>query len=460
MERFVKQSGLFEAGAGILIGVSGGPDSMALLSLLTGLRPKWGLELKVLYCHHGLRAAADEEEVFVRTWAKRLGCPFFSRKLPVREFQKETGKSLQEAARELRYLAFEDTLNQEKMSRMALAHTANDQAEEVLIGLIRGAGLGGLAGIPVKRGPFIRPLIRTYRSEILDYLADQNIPYKKDASNQDFRYLRVRVRHQLLPELKKYSPNIVNQLNQTAELLQKDEEYLRGKAEELSRAFLSFSGPRATLSRPLLAGLSQALASRLIQKALVTIMGHLRHVRAVHVLSILRAAQDSGEKGRIPLPNGWSARWDREKVVIAPAVPDPKPAAPFSHAIERPPKVLRLETGGTLSFKKIKASSKVFEPLIHRNRVRVDFNKLSWPLLVRNSRPGDRLRPLGMEGTKKVARFFIDRKVPRSLRSRIPLILSKGEIVWIGGMEIGEPFRLDTRTTQVLEIAYEIGKGP
>lgn len=457
---FVKQAGLFEAGAGILIGVSGGPDSMALLSLLTGLRSKWDLEVKVLYCHHGLRAAADEEEAFVRTWAKKLGCPFFSRKLPVREFQKKTGKSLQEAARELRYQAFEDYLKQEKMDRMALAHTANDQAEEVLIGLIRGAGLGGLAGIPVKRGPFIRPLIRTYRLEILDYLADQNIPYKKDASNQDFRYLRARVRHQLLPELEKYSPNIINQLNRTADLLQKDEEYLREKAEELSQTVLSFSGRTATLIRAHFVDLPQALASRLIQKALAKGMGHLRHIRAVHVLSILKAAQGSGEKGRISLPNGWSARWDREKGVISPAVPDPKPSTPFSYEIERPPKVLRLETGETLSFKKIKASSKVFEPPVDRNRARVDFNKLVWPLLVRNKRPGDRLRPLGMEGTKKVSRFFIDRKVPRSLRSRIPLVLSGGEIVWIGGMEIGQPFRLDPQTTQVLEIAYEIGKGP
>ena len=247
VETFIREEGLFDPGARILIGVSGGPDSMALFSLLTGLRLKWDLDLSVLYCHHGLRAAADKEEVFVRTWAKELGCHFYSRKLPVREFQKKTGKSLQEAARELRYKAFGDYLKQKNMDRVALAHTANDQAEEVLIGLIRGAGLGGLAGMPADRGPFIRPLIRTYRREILDYLADQNIPYQEDASNRDFRFLRARVRHHLLPELEKYSPNIISQLNQTARLLRKDEAYLQERAEELSQGIISYSGKKLPL---------------------------------------------------------------------------------------------------------------------------------------------------------------------------------------------------------------------
>ncbi len=450
---------MFDPGARILIGVSGGPDSMALFSLLTGLRHKWDLDLSVLYCHHGLRAAADQEEVFVRTWAKELGCPFFSRKLPVREFQKKTGKSLQEAARELRYQALGDYVKQENMDRVALAHTANDQAEEVLIGLIRGAGLGGLAGMPVFRGPFIRPLIRTYRREILDYLADQNISYQEDASNRDFRYLRARVRHHLLPELKKYSPNIIGQLNQTAMLLQKDEAYLQEKAEELSQGVISFSGKTATLNRPALAAHPQALSSRLIQKALLKGLGYLRHVRAFHILSILKAAQGRGEKGRISLPDGWSAQWDREKIEILSHVPDQNPNGPFSYEIESPQEVLIRETGEFISFKKIKASSKFFKPSPNRNLARVDFKKLAWPLVIRNSRPGDRFQPLGMKGTKKVGRFFIDRKVPQALRSHIPLVFSKGEIVWVGGLEIGQPFCLDLETTQVMEIIYGKGKG-
>ncbi len=459
VESFNQEAALFDKGARILIGVSGGPDSMALLSLLSELRPKWNLDLTVLYCHHGLRAAADEEEAFVRSWAEKWSCIFFSRKLPVREYQRKSGRSLQEAARELRYQASEDFVKKKNIDRVALAHTANDQAEEVLIGLVRGAGLGGLAGIPAKRGQVIRPLIRTYRQEILDYLAIKEIPYKEDLSNRDFRYLRARVRHHLLPELGKYSPNIVAQLNQTARLLQKDEEYLKEKVDQMEPAVLSCSGATATLSRHQLAELPQALSSRLIQKAVSATLGHLRHFRAVHILSILKAAQGNRPQGTIPLPNGFSAKWNRKDIKILRTDSDPKPMVPFFYEIEKPLDVFIQETGEWVAFKKVKAGSNAFKLPGLKNRVRVDFNKLSWPLVIRNLRPGDRFRPLGMEGSKKVSRFFIDRKVPRALRDRIPLVLSGGEIVWIGGMEIGQPFCQDHHTTLVLEIVYRKEKG-
>ena len=454
VESLIKEYGLFDPAARILIGVSGGPDSMALLSLLSDLSPQWNLKLRVLYCHHGLRAAADEEEAFVRTWSKKLGCAFAARKLPVRDFQKQTGMSLQEAARELRYQTFWEYIKHQKVEKVALAHTANDQAEEFLIGLIRGAGLGGLAGIPVKRGPVIRPLIKTYRPEILNYLASKHIPYKEDVSNRDFRYLRARVRHHLLPELRKYSPNIVAQLNQMIGLLQKDEEYLQEKADQLADDSLSFSDHTASIRRSDLINLPQAVGSRLIQKAIFKSLGHLRHIRAVHILSILEAAQGNRLGGRIILPGSWSAQWDRDNIKILPAFSDPQTMMPFAYEIDRPQEVFIRETSERVSFRKVKTliGSALFTG--DKNLARVDFDKLTWPLLIRNMRPGDRFRPLGLEGSKKVSRFFIDRKVPQVLRSRIPLVLSGGAIVWIAGMEIGQPFCLDLHSTRALELEY------
>jgi len=454
VEAFIKETGLFEPGARILIGVSGGPDSMALLSILAEMRSKWNLDLMVLHCHHGLRAAADEEEAFVRAWSKKLGCPFFSRKLPVRTFQRESGKSLQEAARELRYRAFLGVAKLKKVDRVALGHTANDQAEEVLIGLIRGAGLGGLAGIPVRRGPIIRPLIKTFRKELLDYLSAQKIPFKEDASNRDFRYLRARVRHLLLPELKKYSPNILVQINQTAGLLQKDDEYIQEKVDHLAKRILSFSGHKITINRSDLADLPRALGSRLIQKAILTSLGHLRHIRAVHILSILAAAQGNRKQGRIILPEGWSAQWDQERMQIIPVSCDPEPIKPFVYAIEKPREIFVQETGERVHFRKIKASFESSLSIQDKNRARVDFDKLVWPLLIRNKRPGDRFRPLGMKGSKKVSRYFMDRKIPKAIRGRIPLVLSGEKIVWIAGMDIGQAFSLDSHSTRALEMEY------
>ncbi len=454
VEKFVKETELFEPGDRILVGVSGGPDSMALLSILTELRQGWDLDLMVLHCHHGLRAAADEEEALVKFWAGKWGCSFFRRRLSVRDFQKESGMSLQEAARELRYRAFLEYAKLKKAGRVALAHTANDQAEEVLIGLIRGAGLGGLAGIPAKRGPFIRPLIRIYRSEILRYLESRNVPFQEDLSNQDLRYLRARVRHHLIPELKKYSPNILAQLNQTAGLLEKDEKYLQEKIDELAGSIISCSGDSVTLQRLELAELPQALSSRLIQKAVFNRIGRLRHIRAVHILSILEAAQGSRKQGQVTLPEGWSVRWNRDTLRIAPVTPDPEPLKRFACEIDRPGRVLIPETGGEIVFKKTKVppDSSLFQN--DKKMARVDFDKLVWPLMIRNPLPGDRFRPLGLKGSKKVSRFFIDRKIPQALRSRIPLVLSGGEIVWIAGIEIGQAFCLDSQSTRVLEMKY------
>jgi len=453
VEAFIKETELFEPGARILIGVSGGPDSMALLSILAEMRPKWDLDLMVLHCHHGLRAAADEEEAFVRAWSKKLGCPFFRRKLPVRNFQRVSGKSLQEAARELRYRAFLEVAKLKKADRVALAHTANDQAEEVLISLIRGAGLGGLAGIPIRRGPFIRPLIRFYRQVLLNYLSVKNIPFKEDASNRDFRYLRARVRQHLLPELKKYSPNILVQINQTAGLLQKDDEYLQGKADQLAGTILSHYGHTTSILRSGLIGLPQALGSRLIQKAILKSLGHLRHIRAVHILSILAAAQSQRKQGQIILPEGWSAQWDQERLQIT-LVSGHQPIKPFIYTIEKPREIFVQETGERVHFRKIKASFESSLSLQDKNRARVDFNKLVWPLVIRNKRPGDRFRPLGMGGSKKVSRYFIDRKIPKAIRDRIPLVLSVGKIVWIAGMDIGQAFSLDSHSTRALEMEY------
>ena len=454
LESFIKETGLFEPGARIIIGVSGGPDSMALLSLLDELRPRWDLDLIVLHCHHGLRAAADEEEAFVRDWSKKWNCLFLSRRLPVQDFQKKSGMSLQEAARELRNRTFLECVELKKADWAATAHTANDQAEEVLIGLIRGAGLGGLAGIPVKRGPFIRPLIRTYRPEILNYLTQRNVPFQEDLSNLDFRYLRARVRHHLIPELQKYSPNIIAQLNQTADLLQKDDEYLQEKVNQLSETVLSYSGKVTSIQRSKLADLPQALSSRLIQKAVFKSVRSLRHFRAVHILSIIAAAQGKRKQGQDILPGGWFVQLDEDVLRITPTRPDSEPMKPFSYEIIKPQGVLIRETGERIFFKKIKAPPESILLMKDKNTARVDFDKLVWPLAIRNLRPGDRFQPLGMKGSKKVSRFFIDRKIPQNLRSRIPLVFSGGEIVWIAGMEIGRAFRLDNQTSRILEIEY------
>ncbi len=262
------------------------------------------------------------------------------------------------------------------------------------------------------------------------------------------------MRHHLLPELKKYSPNILAQLNRTAGLLQKDEEYLLEKVDQLTGTVISRSGPETSIQRSKLAELPQSLSSRLVQKAVFTSMGSLRHIRASHILLIIAAAKSNRKQGRIILPKGWSAQWDRDLLRITPVLPDLEPVPPFAYEIEKPRGGIILETGERILFRKFKVPPELSLLMKDKNKVRVDFDKLVWPLMIRNMRPGDRFQPLGMQGSKKVSRFFMDRKIPKNLRSRIPLILSRGKIVWIAGMEIGQPFCLDLQSSRVLEMKY------
>lgn len=455
VEKEIKAQGLLNPGDRVVVGVSGGPDSMALLHVLMALRPRWDLKLLVLYCHHGLRAAADEEENFVRAQAAKRGCPFLSRRLPVRDFQKQRGLSLEEAARELRYQAFEEVLGLEKADRIAMAHTADDQAEEVLIRLIRGAGLGGLAGIPMSRGRIIRPFLKTYRSEISLLLKDQDIPFLVDQSNFNQRFLRARVRHHLLPELRKYSPNILVQLNRTTLLLQADEEYLQEQVRSCSEGLIVPGKSGITIPRAALAALPQALGSRLIQQTLLNHSPGLRHIRGSHILSVLKAARSGRERGQLALPQGRSARWDRDQVMIAATAVEEDPPGHFSYEINKPKSLTVRETGDKLRFKKISGPPARENFSGNPKRVLVDFDKIVWPLLIRSIRPGDRFRPLGLKGSKKVSRFYMDRKVPLNLRPRIPLVFSDKEIVWVAGLEIGDPFRLDRHSSRYLEMTYE-----
>jgi len=454
VEKVIIENSLIKPGGKIVLAVSGGPDSMALFSLFCDLRRTWELGLTVLYCHHGLRAAADEEESFVREWAKHFDCPFISRRLSVREYHKKSGKSLQDAARELRYRVFEEERQQSGFDQVALGHTANDQAEEVLIGLIRGTGLGGLAGIRLTRGPFIRPLLRTSRLEILRYLDQKNLPYKEDASNAEVRFLRARIRHHLIEELKGYSPNIINQLNQMAGLLQKDEEYLQEQVSRVMANIVSHHGAATRLNRSVLGGLPQALATRVIQRVLLERLGNLDHIRSVHILSFLKAAQGASRPGSLPLPKGWSVHWDRQTLTLEPTPSSSIRVSHFSYSVKKPGRFSLPGIGMVLFFKKVKASPEFLNPSRRKELARVNFDLVSWPLVVRNHRPGDRFQPFGMEGSKKVSRFFMDRRVPAEQRSRIPLICSGEKIIWVAGLEIDQAFRLDVQTTTVLEIVY------
>lgn len=214
-------------GERVLVALSGGPDSLCLLAVLTALRTELSIEIEAVHVDHGLRPEAADEALRVQDLCAKAGIPCVVRRVRVRDHASEEGCSIQEAARELRYAACYEVAEEVGADRIAMGHTADDQAETVLMRLLRGAGPTGLAGIPPVRGMVIRPLISVWREEVLAYCRSHDLPYIEDASNRSDKYLRNRVRHHLIPYLEKeYNPKIRGALCRLAEVLRADEDYL------------------------------------------------------------------------------------------------------------------------------------------------------------------------------------------------------------------------------------------
>ena len=230
----IRENELIEKGDTVIIGVSGGPDSMTLLNILINLKDKLSYNIVVAHINHGLRKEADEETKYVDEFCKKRNIPFYVKKANVKELAKEQKIGTEEAGRKLRYDFFEEVAKEVKANKIATAHTANDNAETVLMNIMRGSGTSGLKGIEPKRNnKYIRPLIKCMRSEIEKYCDEQNLKPKEDKTNKENIYTRNKIRNILIPMLiDEFNPNIITALNRMSEIAKEEDEYMQKKVEE------------------------------------------------------------------------------------------------------------------------------------------------------------------------------------------------------------------------------------
>ncbi len=423
---------------------------MALLHALWEMRREWGLALAAAYLDHGLRPEAAAERSFVRHAAADLGIPFVSERADVRALREAKGLSLQEAAREARYSFFLKAAADLSAEKIALGHTADDQAESVLMRLLRGSGTRGLAGIPPKRDErIIRPLIEVWRNEVESFLGEREIPFREDASNRSLHFLRNRIRHELVPALETYNPRIRQVLIDTAERFRLEEEYwqdlVREKFPPLVRNQRS---GEVSLDIPLLAALPGPLRIRVFRRAVETALGHLRGFGFPHFQAVESLWQNPGPNKKIRLPHGikvsksygeLSFSWGREE-----------PAA-FEYVVDRPGVQEIPEIGREMHFSiRDKTDGEKFGD--NPGKALLEGDHIRFPLTVRSFRPGDRFQPLGMEGRKKIKDFFIDQKIPFNRRRKIPILFSQGQVLWVAGLRLDHRFRLKPESRRVLQV--------
>lgn len=462
---------MIHSGESVLLGVSGGPDSLALLHLFKELAPEFSLKLAVAHLNHGLRKEADAEADFVASICRDMGVVCHVVKKDVGLHRRYNKVSVEEAGRQVRYAFFRSIAAQNGYDKIALGHHAGDNAELLLMFLLRGSGLGGLSGIPPVRGEMIiRPLIRLSRKDIADYLAAAEVRYITDLSNQDNRHLRNRIRNKLIPLLQQsYNPRIITALNRSTEILRDEDHWMAAMTDShFSEALVSMGEKECRLSAERLTSLPVAARRRVIRKAVAEVKGDLRRLTFDHVEAVLRLIETHRPQHAVALPGGLSFRKSGDNLGLSAVLrqADGRPAAcnriprpTYHYRVSKPqsppcaPVIIDLEEiGWRMTFSVIERALGA----VHKTGQAValfDMDSLVFPLELRNVQPGDRFTPYGCQGTQKVKKYFVDHKVPRDRRWGCPVLISNGRIAWLVGHRIADTCKVTPDTRRILHAA-------
>lgn len=430
----------------VLVGVSGGPDSIALLHLLCAISSELDLKLYVFHLNHKMRGKeADKDARFVEKLAQKMRLPVIIRSFDVPAFIKETKLSPQEGARQIRLKLLEETADEIKAQKIALGHQADDQVETFLIRLVKGSGPEGLRGIPPVRGRLIRPLIEISREEIETYLDQKKISYRLDATNQETRYLRNKIRRELVPVLKNYNPNLRENLLQLISLLRDEQAFLEA---ELIHWFPAEQSPTEKLSLPLVyfIGVPPALIRLFLRQQIARVKGNLKDIEFKHIEPVVAFLGGRVPSVELDLPGGILVYNEYENLVIV------RKSLLQSLTVPRVWLNVPGETNVPELGIKMTASFHEEVPEISHgpDAAMFDADMIEHPLSLRIRLPGDRFQPIGLKGTKKLQDFFVDEKVPEKMRDRVPIVDSGGKIVWIVGYRIDDRFKLTAKTKRIL----------
>jgi tRNA(Ile)-lysidine synthase len=445
---------MLSPGQRILAAVSGGPDSVAMLYLLYDLREELELTIQIAHLQHGIRGEeAIEDARFVARLAERLGLICHLKEIDLPQLKVASGKtSLEEIGRLERYGFFAETALRHGLDAVATAHTADDQAETIVMRLFRGAGRTGLRGIaPVRQVTaggdrrcasvmLIRPLLDAHRREVMEFLEQRKLTYRNDSSNKDLFFLRNWIRLKLMPQVsEKFGDSLAARLCAQAQVLREEEDYLA----DLTRQQLANVSNGTKLNRKLFLNVNKALQRRVIRLWIEQRRGHLRALGFDHVEAALSLIAAGRPQGRLAFPGGWQLAREYESITFE---RDRVKVKPRCYSYEFKPGIsLAVVEAGIMIDSELIAAAPGKLPVNCMEAV-FDAGLLKGNLVVRNFRNGDRFRPLGMEGHKKVKDLFIANQLPLHTRTALPLLVLDDEILWIPGYGRSESARVGPAT--------------
>lgn len=490
VRQLIQDQGLFSAGQTVVVGVSGGPDSLCLLHVLGRLRGEYALSLHVAHLHHGLRGAdADADADFVRAVAGEWRLPCSIERFDVPALASQRGLAVEEAARKARYAFLGRVANQIGSRVIAVGHNAGDQSETVLMHWLRGSGLAGLRGMlpvtplsdyrlgevaempapPPAPEPdpllLVRPLLEVTREEILAYCDTYGLEPRFDRSNLDTTYFRNWLRHEVLPLLAQHNPNVREVIRRSARVVADDYALLRSLLEETwPRVTVEETDRRLVFDLAAWRSLPTSLQRSTLREAIHRLRRSLRNINFVHVENALRVARDGTTGDQATLPLGLMLTVDYDAFIIAGAdEPAPLPDLPLLPAgVGRIAVALPGETplpgrGWRLVTEELEGKDLPADwaQNVDPWRAYLDRQAAGPELWLRTRRPGDQFLPLGMQGhVVKLADFFTNQKVPRTLRDRWPLLEGEAGILWVCGQRISHGGRIRPTTEQVLTLRF------
>jgi tRNA(Ile)-lysidine synthase len=470
---FIKQHSLISPGGIVVVGVSGGGDSVCLLHVLARWRSEFDIRLHIAHLNHQLRGDdSDADAEYVTSLASKLGIPVTIGKHDVAAYRDSRNCSIEEAARELRYDFLARVATDVGADRVAVGHTRDDQVETILMHILRGAGTSGLCGLkPCSPIPseshqrsatgyrilVIRPLLDVTREEAMSYCQEQQLEPRVDSSNLSLSFFRNRLRLELLPLLREYNPNVDEALLRLAKIAGDDVSFLEQQAFELWDEVARQEGDVIYLDNGKSSALPVALQRQLVRLAVGRLLADITDIEANHIEAI-RSLLGKPVGKRISLPHGLVCRREYDAVVLGLSSPSPCPLPPFhgEFPVKVPGETIlpgwRVTAGitqrsaiNTQYVRKHPPFSTVAE---------LDWHRAGTELFVRQCQMGDRFQPLGMSAPKKLKHFMIDAKIPLSWRENIPLVCSREQIIWVVGWRIDDRVKVTGATRKILRLEF------
>ena len=445
---------LIEKNDKIVLGLSGGPDSVCLLHILTRLREELEIEIYAAHLNHQIRGMeAQKDALYVSELCEKLGVTFFIKSVDVPKYCQENGLSIEEGARKLRYEMFDEIKQKTRSNKIAIGQNSNDQVETVLMRMMRGTGLQGLRGIEyIRDNELIRPILDIDRKEIELYCEQHNLNPRIDKTNLENIYTRNKIRLELIPYMKEnFNPNVVESIFRMSNTLKDDSDYIDSVSEKEFEKTAKLEKDSTIIFLEDFTSLHKSIKVRIIRNSIKNILGDTNFIDQKHVEDVIELESESKMDKRIDLPRGVIV-YRKKGTIILTTREIINEEIEFCYnvpnngfiKIKEIDMIVEAQTMSIERYKSKKADklSKVF-----------DFSKIEGGIVVRNRKPGDKIKLHA--GTKKIKDLFIDLKIPKDDRDKIPMILDEKEVICIGDYKVSENYKIDMNTKEVLKITFK-----